>query len=62
MKKNVGTIDKIIRVLLALIIASIGIYYQDWWGLLAIIPLATAFSGFCPAYCPLKLSTNKKEE
>ena len=50
MKKNVGSIDKIIRIILALIIGALGYYYQTWWGLVAIVPLATAFMNFCPLY------------
>ncbi len=50
MKKNVGSIDKIIRVILAIIIGALGYYYQTWWGLVAIVPLATAFMNFCPLY------------
>lgn len=61
MKQNVGTVDKIIRILLAVIIAAIGWYYQSWWGLVAIAPLLTAFSGFCPAYAPFKINTSKKD-
>ncbi len=50
MKKNVGSIDKIIRIILAIIIGALGYYYQTWWGLVAIVPLATAFMNFCPLY------------
>ena len=50
MKKNVGSIDKIIRIILALIIGALGYYYQTWWGLVAIVPIATAFMNFCPLY------------
>lgn len=60
MKHNVGTIDKIVRILLAIIIGAIGWYYQSWWGLVAIVPLLTAFAGFCPAYFPFKINTSKK--
>jgi len=59
MKKNVGNIDKIVRILAAIIIAALGYYYQSWWGLVAIVPLFTAFFGFCPLYPILGLSTKK---
>ncbi|PKP30276.1 MAG: DUF2892 domain-containing protein [Bacteroidetes bacterium HGW-Bacteroidetes-16] len=61
MINNVGTVDKVIRILLALVIAALGWYYQTWWGLVAILPLVTAFVGFCPAYFPFKISTAKKK-
>jgi len=61
MKQNVGTIDKIVRILLAVIIGLVGYINQSWWGLVAIVPLATAFIGFCPAYTPFKINTTKKK-
>ena len=57
MKKNVGTTDKIIRIVLGLGIAGTGIYFQSWWGLLAIVPLTTAFISFCGLYALLGIST-----
>ena len=61
MEKNVGTLDKAIRILIALVIAIVGYYYQSWWGLIAIVPLFTVFCGYCPAYSPFKISTKKKK-
>ncbi len=61
MKKNVGSADKMIRILLGVVIAALGIYFQScWWGLVAIVPLATAFMNSCPAYSLLGLSSDKK--
>jgi hypothetical protein len=59
---NIGKTDKIIRVIAAVAIAVLGFYFKSWWGLLAIIPLLTAFVGFCPLYVPLKISTVKKKK
>jgi len=65
MKKNMGTIDRIIRMAVAGIIAIL------YWGgiisgtlaiilgLLALVFVATSFIGFCPLYLPLKISTTK---
>ncbi|NOY49059.1 MAG: DUF2892 domain-containing protein [Chlorobi bacterium] len=60
MKKNVGKIDAAVRVLLAIIIAALGYYYQTWWGLVAIVPIATALMGSCPLYLPFGVSTRKE--
>ncbi len=60
MKKNVGTVDRIIRIVLAVVIAALGIYFKSWWGLLAVVPLATALIGWCPLYVPFGISTCKK--
>jgi hypothetical protein len=59
MKKNVGSTDKIIRLVLAVVIFAIGIYYQSWWGLVGIIPLFTALINWCPVYLPFGIFTNK---
>ena len=60
MKKNVGTLDKGIRIVLGLAIIAFGIYNQSWLGLIGAVPLVTAFIGWCPAYSLIGLSTEKK--
>jgi len=62
MKCNVGTTDRLLRIILGLIIAILGVVYSSWWGLIAIIPLGTGIFRLCPLYIPLKISTTKKEE
>ena len=62
MKKNVGNIDKIVRIILAVLIAALGFYYQSWWGLLALIPLFTVFFSFCPLYPVIGLNTRKEKK
>lgn len=62
MKQNVGSIDRLLRIILGLIIAIVGVVYDSWWGLIGIVPLATGLFQFCPLYFPLKISTIKKEE
>ena len=67
MKKNMGTIDKVIRILVAVVL--IVLYFAHVIiGVLAIILLAvavifvvTSFLSFCPLYLPFGLSTRKKE-
>ena len=60
--KNVGSADKLIRIVIGLAIAGYGAYMQSLWGLVAIIPLGTAFVGVCPLYLPLGLKTCSSEE
>ena len=62
MKINVGKTDKIIRIILGLVIIILGIVFKCWWGLIGIIPLVTAFMGWCPLYRIFKISTCKAEE
>ncbi len=52
MKTNVGSLDRTIRILLGLAILAAGFYYQNWFGLIGIVPLA---------YLPFGLSTCRKE-
>jgi len=68
MKKNMGSADKIIRVLLAIIFAIL-IFTGTVTGVLAIILgifgvvfLVTSFMSFCPLYLPFNLSTTKKSK
>jgi len=51
-----------IRIVLGVVIAALGIYFMRWWGLVAIIPLATAFMNWCPAFSFLGVSSDKKVE
>lgn len=60
MKQNVGTIDRIIRVLAGVVLLSLTQILEGdirWVGLIGIVPLLTAAMGFCPLYCPFKLNT-----
>lgn len=59
MKCNVGKTDKIIRWVIGIVIAALGLYYKSWWGLLALIPILTAIFGFCALYILLKINTCK---
>ena len=62
MKKNVGTLDRAIRVILGLVIIGIGVLYESWWGAIGIVPLGSAAIGWCPPYALLGLSTCKTKE
>jgi Protein of unknown function (DUF2892) len=67
MKKNMGTIDKVIRILIAVVVIILYLTHVIS-GILAIILLAlsaifvvTSILGICPLYMPLGLSTIKKK-
>ncbi|MCB0213402.1 MAG: DUF2892 domain-containing protein [Anaerolineae bacterium] len=57
MKQNVGSIDRIVRILLGLVIIALGFYFNSWLGAIGIIPLFTATVSWCPLYMPFGLST-----
>ena len=66
MKKNIGTADQVIRVLVAIAIAVL-YFMGQISGVLAIVLLAlagifivTSIVGVCPLYLPFGLSTRKK--
>lgn len=58
---NVGKIDKIARIILGILIGVAGFYFRSWWGLFSIVPLVTAFTGFCPLYKLLGVNTCKSK-
>lgn len=60
MMRNVGTLDRGIRVVLGLVLLVLGLVFGSWWGLVGLVPLLTGLAGRCPAYrlfgfstCPL---------
>lgn len=57
MKANIGGLDKKIRIAAGVVILAVGAFSQSWWGLVGIIPIATAVINWCPAYLPLGIST-----
>jgi uncharacterized membrane protein YtjA (UPF0391 family) len=65
MKKNMGTIDKVIRVIVAIVIGVLYFTGQITGtaaiilGILAVVFLLTSIVGTCPLYLPVGLSTKK---
>ena len=58
MARNVGGIDKWLRIAAGLAILALGAFGPiGWWGLVGIVPLATGLMGSCPAYSLLGIST-----
>lgn len=56
--KNAGTTDRVIRVVLGLLILSTVVMGpQTYWGLVGLIPLLTGLIGYCPLYQILGFST-----
>lgn len=58
--KNIGSIDRVIRVIAGIAIIGAGYYFKNWWGAIGIVPLATALLGWCPAYSLLGINTGAK--
>lgn len=66
MIKNMGSLDRIIR--LALVLLVVVLYFTNLisgtlaiiLGIFAVIFLVTSAIGFCPLYVPFRLSTRKE--
>jgi hypothetical protein len=61
MKTNVGSIDKILRILVGLILIGLAAFHViGVWGYIGIVPLLTGLFNFCPAYTLLGINTKGK--
>lgn len=62
MSANVGNIDRILRIVVGLaLISLVFIGPMTPWGWIGLIPLGTAFIGYCPAYSILGVNTCSKK-
>lgn len=65
MKINVGSIDRVIRVVLGLGILSL-LYFLEgnirWFGLIGLVLLFTGLFSFCPVYALFGFSTGPRQE
>jgi hypothetical protein len=58
LSKNVGSIDRILRIVVGLgLISLVFLGPQTPWGWVGVVPLLTAFIGFCPLYTLLGIRT-----
>lgn len=58
MGKNVGAIDRILRIVVgAVLISLVFIGPQTQWGWIGVILIVTALVGWCPAYRLIGLKT-----
>ncbi|MBI4388040.1 MAG: DUF2892 domain-containing protein [Candidatus Omnitrophica bacterium] len=39
---------KIVRLVIGIAIIGLGIFYQNWWGALGVVPILGALTGKCP--------------
>ncbi|HEY8910572.1 MAG TPA: DUF2892 domain-containing protein [Desulfosporosinus sp.] len=64
MKVNEGSLDRIIRIILGLIILSLWFVLQgnsQYFALIGLIPLITGIIGWCPLYSIIGINTNKRK-
>ncbi len=68
MKRNEGTLDRIIRVIVGINLIGLAMYFLGSWalwlvivvGILGLIALITGITGYCGLYTLFKFSTIKK--
>jgi len=62
MKANVGTVDRVIRIVAGLVLLSLIFVLEGnarWWGLVGFVPLATGLIGWCALYVPFGVDTRR---
>ena len=60
MEINIGSIDRIARIVAGIAIIGAGLFFQPWWGLVGLVPLSTAVFRWCPAYALVGINTCQK--
>lgn len=61
MKANVGTIDRVLRILVGVLLIALTLTGTiGLWGWIGLLPLATGVLRFCPLYPLLGISTCKQ--
>jgi hypothetical protein len=60
MKLNVGSVDKVIRIVLGVVLLGLIVVLDGnvrWIGLIGVVPLMTGLAGYCPLYTLLGINT-----
>ena len=57
MNNNVGTIDKVLRIVAGLGLISWAVMGGPIWAWIGVVPLATGILGWCPAYTLVGIKT-----
>lgn len=57
LKKNVGYLDSVLRVILGALIVAAGFYFDTYWGFLGFILVFSGGVSFCPVYRALGIET-----
>lgn len=69
MTANMSNLDRGIRLVVGIVLIALALGLHDagnapasglWWGWIGVIPLVTAFIGWCPLYRVLGISTCKR--
>ena len=62
MNKNIGSLDKTIRLIIGILIIVVGFVNESLLGAIGLIPILTASVAWCPLYSILKIDTRCKND
>lgn len=63
MERNVGDIERVVRVVVGLgILSLVFVGPKSLWGLVGLVPVFTGVTGWCPPYQLLGISTCKRKD
>jgi hypothetical protein len=62
MKVNIGGVDRLVRGLAGVALIAWALLGGPVWAWIGVLPLATAFIGWCPAYLPFGISTRGSQK
>lgn len=62
MKRNVGGIDRILRIGVGLGLVAWAVMGGPVWAWIGVVPVATGAFAWCPAYLPFGFRTNATEK
>lgn len=58
MKRNIGTIDRALRIAVGLVLVALAATGTvGLWGWIGVVPLVTGLAGWCPAYSLLGIDS-----
>ena len=60
MEINIGSTERLLRIIAGVVIIGVGLYFQSWWGVIGLVPLLTGLFRFCPLYKMLGMNTCKR--
>ena len=62
MEKNVGTTDKIVRLILAAVTVWLAVRYSYWWLIATVLLVFTVLTSRCGPYALFGINTRKKRK
>jgi multidrug transporter EmrE-like cation transporter len=63
MNRNIGTVDRVLRIIVGLALLAFALGYiapgsaYAWLGWIGVMPILTAIFSFCPAYTLFRMNT-----